>query len=130
MQEHLLPFLNKEEYNMLMTCLGCGLQRSTSQDKPEASDIIVKLIDKMQEKTIIRQTSYKRSITKNHLDTILASLIYCSWNKEQISMTDKEHKEVLESIKLLTGFLENDPVRAAALNMQITEAIKKGELDE
>ena len=56
MQEHLLPFLNEEEYDMLMTCLGCGLQRSTSKDIPEATDIILNLIDKMQEKTIIRQT--------------------------------------------------------------------------
>ena len=79
---------------------------------------------------LIVDNDKKLSITKNHLDTILASLIYCSWNKEQSSMTDEEHKEVLESIKLLTGFLENDPVRAAALNMQITEAINKGELDE
>ena len=79
---------------------------------------------------LIVDNTKKVSITKNHLVTILASLMQTSWNKEQSCMTDEEHEEILEVIELMTGLLEDDPIKATALNMQITEAIKKGELDD
>ena len=70
---------------------------------PEQKDVNMELIV---------DNTKKISITKQNLQTILTSLVYCSWNKETSSMTDEDHKEILEVIKMLAACLDDDSSKA------------------
>jgi hypothetical protein len=47
------------------------------------------------------------SITRNHLDIIIASLVVSSYNRNLVGMSEEEHHELIEVVEIMSTLLDD-----------------------